>query len=95
MFEGVNFTGFDDATIEQIKNDSLRFIDYEAPGEHVEISGERYGNSNTYHVMPLGRGDFYVQVCEPGKGQLAYKYAIAFVTENGVRRVMPIHHPMD
>ena len=35
MFSSVNFTGFDDATIEEIKEDCLIFLDFKIPAEYM------------------------------------------------------------
>ena len=41
-FSKTNFTGFDNATIDEIKKDCLRFLEYKADVEEKEIDGS-YG----------------------------------------------------
>lgn len=44
-----------------------------------------------YHVMPLGNGDFHVQVGRAGFS-MAYEFGIVFAAGADP---LPYHHPMD
>lgn len=95
-FTGVNFTGFSDETIEEIKADCLRFLDHTQRTEFEEIDGSLYGNDNImYFVSKNYKNDLNVQVVPKGRNSIAYKYGIYIFRDNGETKVYPYHHPMD
>ena len=83
-FSNVNFTGFSPETIEEIKKDSLRFLDYVPNADFEEICD----TSNTYYVSKNTHGDLNIQVVPKGKSMYAYGIYIL------KKQVYPYHHSM-
>lgn len=93
----MNLEGFDDQTIEEIKETidifkHMKFSEEAKDWNWLKIEGSVFEKPHfDYYVLPLSKGDFHVHVGKTGFST-AYKFGIVFSSD---REPLPYHHPMD
>ena len=95
-FEEVDFNGFKDNIIEQIKEDCLRFINFKftSDGKNyscLTIDGVIFGNNNRYYLHEIKDG-FDVQVTPKHRHPGSYEYGIYIFEEYDMIKFIVYHN---
>jgi hypothetical protein len=96
-FTDVSFVGFDNETIEEIKEECLRFVNFKfSPNggdfQYLNIDGSVFNNNNNYFLHPC-KGGFGVQVTPKPRDPICYKFGFMILEENDRINFRPYHNP--
>ena len=94
-FEEVNFAGFNDNVIKQIKEDCLRFVNFKFALNcnecELSITGAVFNNNNNYYLYKI-KGGLDVQVTPKHRNNLCYEYGIMIFEEDDMIKFHVYHN---